>query len=183
MKTNLFLSVVCAVAMIASTDSFAQKFPDLDKSPMDIAAYPSNYRESNKAVKVAYSRPQLKDRPLSQLAPAGKVWRTGANEAAEITFYQPMKVGDKVIQPGAYSLFTIPGEDNWTIILSSDVNVWGAYSYNEANDVVRTTAEVTTADDEIEAFSIVFEEADGGVHMHMGWGDQRIAVPFMSVTQ
>lgn len=183
MKKNLFLTLICTVAILASSNTYAQKFSDLDKSPMDVASYPSNYRESNKAVKIAYSRPQLKGRPLGKLAPNGQVWRTGANEAAEITFYQPMKVGDKIVQPGSYSLFTIPGEDAWTVILSSDVNVWGAYSYDEANDVVRTKGAVTTAEDELEAFSIAFEEADGGVHMHMGWGTKRIAVPLMSVTQ
>lgn len=183
MKTNLFFTLVCTIAILVTTNTVAQKFEDLDKSPMDMASYPSNHREFNKVVKIAYSRPQLKGRPLDKLTPKGEVWRTGANEAAEITLYQPMKVGEKVIQPGSYSLFTIPGDNSWTVILNSDLNVWGAYSYNEANDVVRTKGSVTTAEDELEAFSIAFEEADGGVHMHLGWGTKRVAVPFMSVTQ
>jgi len=179
MKNRFLTTALVALAILFTVNMDAQKFSDLDKSPMDIAAYPSNYRESNKLIKIAYSRPQLKDRPLSKLTPEGKVWRTGANEAAEITLYQPMKIGDKVVKAGTYSLFTIPGEASWTVILSSDVNVWGAYSYNEANDVARTTGKVTKGDDALEAFSIAFEEADGGVHMHMGWGTTRVAVPFM----
>jgi hypothetical protein len=182
MKNKFFTTALVALAIMFTGNMDAQKFSDLNKSPMDVASYPSNYRESNKLVKIAYSRPQLKERPLSKLAPNGDVWRTGANEAAEITLYQPMKIGDKVVPAGTYSLFTIPGESTWTVILSSDVNVWGSYSYNEANDIARTTGKVTKAVDELEAFSIVFEEADGGVHMHLGWGTTRVAVPFMSVT-
>lgn len=179
MKNKFFTTTLVALAMIFTVHMDAQKFADLDKSPMDVAAYPSNYRESNKLVKIAYSRPQLKDRPLSKLAPNGEVWRTGANEAAEITLYKAMKIGDKVVPAGTYSLFTIPGEKTWTVILSSDLNVWGSYSYNEANDVVRATGKVTKVKDSLEAFSIAFEEAKGGVHMHIGWGTTRVAVPFM----
>ncbi len=181
MKNKILTSALIALAIMFTANMNAQKFSDLDKSPMDVAAYPASNQESNKLVKIAYSRPQLKDRPLDKLTPEGKVWRTGANEAAEITLYQAMKIGDKVVPAGSYSLFTIPGEDTWTIILSSDTNVWGAYSYNEANDVVRTTGKVTTDKKSLEAFSIAFEEADGGVNMHLGWGTTRVAVPFMSV--
>ena len=181
MKKNFLTTIFLALAMVVTTQVDAQKFSDLDKSPMDVASYPTSYRESNKLVKIAYSRPQLKGRPMSKLAPNDKVWRTGANEAAEITLYVPMNIGGKQVAAGTYSLFTIPGEKEWTIILSSDINVWGAYSYNKANDVARATGEVSTADDALEAFSIAFEEADGGVHMHLGWGNQRVAVPFMAV--
>ncbi|MDX1462018.1 MAG: DUF2911 domain-containing protein [Marinirhabdus sp.] len=183
MKNNVFTMAILALAFLFTAEMDAQKFSDLDKSPMDVASYPNNYRESNKLVKIAYSRPQLKGRPLSKLAPAGEVWRTGANEAAEITFYVPMKVGDKVVQPGSYSLFTIPGKKEWTVILSSDVNVWGSYSYNKANDVVRAMAKTSMADTSLEAFSMVFEEGSGGVVLHMGWGNQRIALPMMLVNK
>lgn len=179
MKNKFFTTALIALALLFTVNMDAQKFSGLDKSPMDVASYPSSYKESNKLVKVAYSRPQLKDRSLSKLAPNGEVWRTGANEAAEITLYKAMKIGDKVVPAGTYSLFTIPGEKSWTVILSSDKNVWGSYSYNKANDVARATGKVTKAKDALEAFSIVFEEAKGGVHMHLGWGTTRVAVPFM----
>ncbi|QIE59160.1 DUF2911 domain-containing protein [Rasiella rasia] len=181
MTKNFLTTALIALALLFTANADAQKFSDLDKSPMDMAAYPSNHRESNKLIKIAYSRPQLKERPVSKLAPTGKVWRTGANEAAEMTLYVPMKVGDKVVPAGTYSFFTIPGDKTWTVILSSDVNVWGAYSYNEANDVARATGKVTTSDEKLEAFSIAFEEGNGGVTMHLGWGNQRVAVPFMLV--
>ena len=111
------------------------------------------------------------------MAPNGVVWRTGANEAAQITFYTDMKLGNTTVKPGTYSLFTIPGEKEWTIILNSDINVWGSYSYNKDNDVARISVPVTSGDS-LEAFSIAFEKSDDGVHMHLGWDSVRVAVPF-----
>ena len=152
----------------------AQKFSSLDKSPLDVTFYPTSNKEANKLVKVVYSRPQLKERDLNILAPLGKVWRTGANEAANITLYKDMEVGGKAVKAGEYSLFTIPGEKEWTIILNTDINVWGAYSYKEANDVIRISAPVSSGES-LEAFSIAFSN-DGT--MHLGWGTVRVAVPF-----
>jgi hypothetical protein len=179
MKKSIIISIVMfSCAVLFSVNLNAQKFSGLDKSPMDAASFPSSYKESNKLIKVIYSRPQLKGRELGTLAPNGKVWRTGANEAAEITLYSDMKIGDGLVKAGTYSLFTIPGEKEWTIILSSDLNVWGAYTYNEANDVARVKVASTESGDSLEAFSIAFEKVDGGVHMHLGWGTARVAVPF-----
>lgn len=163
--------------MLFSVNMSAQDFSDLDKSPMDAASFPSSYKVSDKQIKVVYSRPQLKGRDVNTLAPQGKVWRTGANEAAEITFYSDKIFGYEPVKAGTYSLFTIPGDKEWIVILSSDTNVWGAYSYNEANDIARATVPVTEGKHSLEAFSIVFDETDGRIQMHMGWDTKRIAVP------
>lgn len=171
MKNLKALTLIFTLALFSTQISFAQKFSDLDKSPMDVASYPVSYKESNKDVKVTYSRPQLKGRPLSKLAPNGEVWRTGANEAAEITFYNSMTVGKTTIKPGTYSLFTIPGEKEWTIIINKDTNVWGAYTYNEKNDVARFKAPVTIGKVNIEAFSIAFDNGKSGINMYFGWGN------------
>jgi hypothetical protein len=173
-KSTLFTSIAFACIMLFATNMQAQKFAKLDKSPMDAATFPASYKDSNKLIKVIYSRPQLKGRELSALAPNNEVWRTGANEAPIITFYKDMKIGGNPITAGEYSLFTIPGEKEWTIILNKDINVWGAYSYNEANDAVRVKAKATSGD-ALEAFSIAFD--DEGI-MHLGWGTTRVAVPF-----
>jgi hypothetical protein len=174
---HYFALCALAIALIFSTNSFAQDFGGLDKSPMDMATYPSSYRVSDKMVRVIYSRPQLKGRSMSELAPSGKVWRTGANEAVEITFYQDMNVGGTVVKAGTYSLFTIPGDSEWTVILNSNLNQWGAYSYDESADVARVMASTSKGSKSLEAFSIAFNEVDNGVHMVMGWGDVRVAVP------
>ena len=174
---HYFALCALAIALIFSTNLSAQDFSGLDKSPMDMATYPSSYRVAEKQVRVIYSRPQLKGRSMSELAPSGKVWRTGANEAVEITFYEDMNVGGTAVTAGTYSLFTIPGDSEWTVILNSKLNQWGAYSYDESADVARVMASVSKGDKSLEALSITFEEVDNGVHMIMGWGDVRVALP------
>ncbi|XRE43432.1 hypothetical protein ACIVBQ_001636 [Tenacibaculum discolor] len=177
MKKSILSIIVFAVALVFTNDVAAQKFASLDKSPMDAAAYPSSYRISDKKVKVVYSRPQLKGRSLAKLAPMGKVWRTGANEAAEITFYKDVTFGDKKVKAGTYTLFTIPGEREWTLILNTAKNVWGSYFYSESEDVARIIAPTTKSDETIEAFSIVFEGEDDTFNMYIGWDNVIVTVP------
>ena len=93
---QLLLSAV----LLATFSLSAQEFKGLDKSPLDMIQYPTNNRDSNKSIRVLYSNPQLKGRALSNLLPNGKVWRTGANEASEITFNEPMKLGETTIPLG-----------------------------------------------------------------------------------
>lgn len=177
MKKSILSTIVLTVALVFSSNVQAQDFPNLDKSPMDAATYPSSYRVSDKKVKIIYSRPQLKKRPVSRLAVNGKVWRTGANEAAEITFYNDVVFGDKEVKAGTYSLFTIPGDNEWTIILNKAKNVWGAYSYNESDDVVRVTGKVSRNDNKIEAFSIAFDGEGEEFNMYLGWGNLVVTLP------
>ena len=102
MKTLKLLSTLCFTLIMLSTGELnAQKFSGLDKSPLDMASFPS---KGDKVVKIYYSRPQLKGRSLSELTPNGKVWRTGANEATEITFFKDVNFGGKSIKAGTYVL-------------------------------------------------------------------------------
>ena len=166
-------------ALVFTTTASAQKFSGLDKSPMDMAAYPNDYKVSEKIVRISYGRPQLKGRSLSELAPVGQVWRTGANEAPEITFYKDVNFGGTPIKAGTYALLTIPGEQEWVVILHNQLNQWGAYFYKEASDVARVTAAASTDENSLEEFSIAFKEVAEGAHMVMGWDTTRVAVPIM----
>jgi hypothetical protein len=170
-KTKLLSSIGFALIMLLTIQVNAQKFAGLDKSPMDLASFPS---KGDKVVKIYYSRPQLKGRSLSELTPNGKVWRTGANEATEITFFKDVNFGGKPVKAGTYVLATIPGEKEWTIILNSALDAWGTYSYDESKDVARVTVPVSSDKESLEAFSIAFD--DGGT-MYMGWDTLRVAVP------
>lgn len=176
---SIFTVAIMAIAMAFSMEATAQDFSKMDKSPMDVASFPTSYKVSDKTVKVVYSRPQLKDRSLSKLAKAGEVWRTGANESAEITFYTDVTFGETAVKAGTYSLFTIPGDKEWTVILNSNLNQWGAYSYDKSADVARATAATSTGES-LEAFSIAFKEVEGGSHMVMGWDKVRVALPIMT---
>ncbi|MFB9054351.1 DUF2911 domain-containing protein [Formosa undariae] len=169
-------SAICLlVAFSFNTAMTAQNFSKLDKSPMDAAAFPASYKDSNKKIKVVYSRPQLNDRELYDLVPLGKVWRLGANEAAEITFYKDSHFGDTPVKAGTYSLFAIRGEKTWTMILNKDLNTWGAYSYNPDQDVARYNAIASIDAESIEAFSIAFDDQET---MYLAWGTTRVSMPF-----
>lgn len=175
---KLTLSICIILITLLSFNVQAQKFSKLDKSPLDITSYPSIHDDSNTKIKVIYSRPQLKGRSISTLIPNGKVWRTGANEATEIIFYKDVKLGKQKVKTGTYTLATIPGEKEWLIILSSGLNVWGAYSYKEENDVARIKVPVSHGDDVIEAFSIALVKSEKGIDMIFGWDTLRVRVPF-----
>ena len=167
-------SIVVLVCFLVGIVSYGQQFKGLDKSPMDVAAFPKSYKNSDKVVKVTYSRPQLKGRTVESLAKPGVVWRTGANESTEIQFYKDVVFGGKKVAAGTYSLFTIPGEKEWTVILNSDLNDWGAYSYNKEHDVVRVKAKVSEVKESLDAFSIAF---DDDMNLYIGWGTTKVIVP------
>ncbi|WP_405572743.1 DUF2911 domain-containing protein [Winogradskyella sp. Asnod2-B02-A] len=173
--TRLFTTIAFAFMMLVSFNVDAQKFSGLDKSPMDAASFG---RGNEQLIKVYYGRPQLKGRDAKKLTQKDKVWRTGANEATELILFTDMKLGGKTVKAGTYSLFTMPGDKEWTIAISSDVNNWGASGYKEDNIVASITVPVTEGKESLEAFSIAFDKSDDGVQMHMGWGTIRVAVPF-----
>lgn len=175
---KLITGITFAFTMLLSFNATAQDFKDLDKSPMDVASFPSSYKESNKLVKITYSRPQLNNRKVGELAKENEVWRVGANEAAELTFYKDVMLGDTKVKAGTYTFYMIPGEKEWTAIINKDINVWGSYFYKEENDVARLKVPVNEAKESLEAFSIVFEKGNDGLDMHLGWGTVRVAVPF-----
>jgi hypothetical protein len=177
MIKSILAIAIFAITIISSTEVSAQKFSKLDKSPLDAASYPSSYKISDKVVKVVYGRPQLKGRDLAKLAPANKVWRTGANEAAEITFYKDVVFGGKAVKAGTYSLFTIPNEKDWTVILSTARNVWGSYYYEQDEDVVRVSGAVSKSEKSIEAFSMLFDE---DMTLKMGWANTVVSVSIIA---
>ncbi len=175
MKKSLFFVAIMLLGTLSTVN--AQKFAGLQKSPTDIA-YAKADRNAKPAIKVIYSRPQKKDRKIfGNLVNYDKVWRTGADEATEIKFMQDVKMGDQTIKAGTYSLFTIPGEKEWTIIINSDLDSWGAYSYDKGKDVARIKVPAASGE-ALEVFSIAFKKVDKGYHMVMGWDTARVEVPF-----
>ena len=174
MKNSILSIAILIITLISSTELTAQKFKSLDKSPMDATAFPNSYKISDKIVKVIYSRPQLNGRDLVKLAPPEKVWRTGANEAAEITFYKDVIFGGKALNAGTYSLFTIPSlEGDWTVIINRARNIWGSYYYKQDQDVIRVSGKTSKVEENIEAFSMMFEK---DMTLKMGWGNTVISV-------
>jgi hypothetical protein len=106
-------------------------------------------------IDLVYSRPGVKGREIfGKMIPFGSVWRTGANESTKITFSTPVKLNGTEIPAGAYALYTIPGEHEWTIIVYKDTSLWGAYGYDQKNDLVRIPATAVKLADPVETFTI-----------------------------
>lgn len=153
----------------------AQDFQPLDKSPHDIVYY----RKTNlmpPLVKVLYGRPQKSGREIfGNVVPFGKVWRVGANESTEVTFYEDVLFGNEKVKKGIYTLYAIPEVEEWTIILSSNLDTWGTYNYDSKQDVARVKSRVKKAE-ELESFSIGFKEKGQEVLMVLGWDTTRVSV-------
>jgi hypothetical protein len=180
---KILLTAVCLIGLLGFQDVQAQEqakeetnFPKMDTSPMDMVVYSNQNGEL--LMRVIYSRPQKRDREVfGKLVPYGEVWRTGANETTEITFYKKMKVGDKTFDAGTYALYTIPNEKEWTIILNKDIGQWGAYKYDEENDLLRFEVPVNKSEDMFEPFTIRFDQANGEVSLQMIWANTLVSIP------
>ncbi len=178
---RLLLGIFSIICLISADTLHAQdkgpEFAKLDVSPMDLAIYRND--NDQPVARVIYSRPQKREREVfGKLVPYGKVWRTGANEATEITFYQDMKIADETVKAGTYTLYSIPDEKEWTVILNKKTNTWGAYEYTDQEDIVRIKVPVRQAPNSIEALSMAFEKANNGVDLLIGWDDRYVKVPF-----
>ena len=165
----------------------ALKLPPLDKSPMDVAYYPANYpvlKIQDKATepvvaRVLYSRPQKEGRAVfGELVEWGKVWRLGANEATEIELYRDVKVKDKKLAKGRYSVYAIPTETQWTVIFNKDLDSWGAFKYDEKKDVIRVDVPVKKAEAPVELFSVMFTKSAAGADMLIAWDEAMVSIPF-----
>lgn len=127
-------------------------------------------------VSVTYGRPAKKDREIfGALVPYGQVWRAGADEATEITFAKDGTLGGKPVKAGTYTLFVIPTEKSWTIILNSQLKQWGAYEYDKhkAKNVLEVTAPVKAGGSVVELFTI---KVAGG-QLSFEWDKTQVSVP------
>ena len=180
MKRTFFIFFI-ALSAFTFQNLNAQSFPNRDASPMDLAMARSD-KNSPPLARVIYSRPQKKGRDIfGGLVPYGEVWRTGANEATELTTYVPLMFGNTLLKPGTYTLYTIPDKDNWTIIINSDTNVWGAFSYKKEKDIARITVPCEQAAAPIESLSMIFKTDSKKTVLMIGWDDHYVEIPFKRV--
>ncbi len=172
------LIIILSFALLFNLKSTAQEFPRLDSSPMDISIARND--DMSPLIRVIYSRPQKRNRDIfGELVPFGKVWRTGANEATELEVYKPLLFGNTLVTPGTYTLYTIPNEKEWIVIINCDTNAWGAFNYDETMDLARITVKSKSAAATIESLSMAFKPTSNGVSLMIGWDDRFIEVPFL----
>lgn len=158
--TFLMLALVTAVS-----SSLAQEKP---ASPQATAT--GKIGAAN--VKIVYCQPSARGRKImGGLVPYGEVWRTGANEATTIEIDKPVKIEGKDLAAGKYSLFTIPGENEWTIIINKDAKQWGAYKYKQEDDVLRVAVKPTTTSSAVETFNITVGKDD----VQLKWENTAVA--------
>lgn len=162
MKHLFFLSLIVATAF---TECKSQPI----QSPRMTA--------KGKDVSIAYGQPSKRNREIfGGLVPYDSVWRTGANEATEITFAKDANFGGKPVKKGTYSLFTIPTSSDWTFILNPVLKQWGAYGYAKVKDkdVLHVSVPSTKIDSPVEKLTISFNSKNSLV---LEWDQTHVEVP------
>jgi Protein of unknown function (DUF2911) len=129
-------------------------------------------------VTIHYSRPGVKGRAIwGKLVPYGEVWRTGANENTTIHFSTAVRIDGKELPAGLYGLQTLPGPEDWVIILSKDADQWGAFTYKQEHDALRFHVKPVAAAASQEWMSFAFNDlSDSAAVLELRW--ERLAVPF-----
>ena len=169
MKKILMFSLILTT-LLNSWKSFAQD--DKSKRPSPPAKV-SETTSSGNTVTIDYSQPSVKGRTIGkEIAPFGKVWRTGANEATVFEISKDAKINGKYpLAAGKYGLYSIPGEKNWTIIFSKKSDQWGT-EYNEGDDALRVVTETGKAPSATERMTFNISK-DGKVTLL--WGDKSVS--------
>jgi hypothetical protein len=153
MKKQFFL--IAALALTVASLALAQD--DKSKRPSPPATAEHKFADGA-SVKIDYSSPRMKARKIfGGLVPYGQVWRTGANEATSFVTTANLTIGGKAVPAGSYTLFTIPGEKSWTLILSKKTGQWGTDYPGEKEDLLRVEMQVSATTAPVENFTIAFD--------------------------
>ncbi|MBU6158269.1 MAG: DUF2911 domain-containing protein [Bacteroidetes bacterium] len=130
-------------------------------------------------IEINYSRPSKKGRTIfGDLVPYGKVWRTGANSASTIQFSDEVIIGGVTVKPGKYGLLTIPGTNEWTIIVSKQTDVTSPAEYKQEEDVVRVNAAVKSLKEAVESFTIeIANVAATSCDLLLSWENMSVSLP------
>ncbi len=160
MKRLLTMMFVCTVALAHGQD----------KKPLSPAAKAEG-KIGAANITINYSAPSVRGRKIfGDLEQYGKVWRTGANGSTSIEFSAPVKIEGKDLAAGKYALFSIPGENEWTIIFNKTIK-WGAFSYKQGEDVLRVTVKPAKTAALVETLQIAIE----GEQVVIQWENTKVA--------
>ena len=166
--------IVLAVLSMAVLTTFACSQDQKRPSP---PAQAQCKFSDGKSVKTDYSSPRMKGRKVyGGLVPYGQVWRAGANEATTFVTDTNVRVGDKDVPAGNYTLFTIPNADKWTLIISKKTGEWGIPYPGQGDDFVRVDMRVSQLPSAMENFTIGFDQTGSTCAMHLDWETTRATV-------
>lgn len=163
-----------------------------DASPMDLVQYPVSSRFRNlqapedldKAVakiRVVYSRPQMKGRKVfGDLLKYGEMWRVGANETTEVTFFEDVTIGGKEVKAGKYGLFANVSQNEWEFIIHKNLPSWGNPNHDPSTNVVSVKAKTEKTPETVEALTILLvEKSPKEIHLVVGWENTMARLPIM----
>jgi hypothetical protein len=160
------IGMMVMALLLTVTFTYAQENKQSPKATVD-----------GKVIKITYNRPSLRGRAVGkEVATYGKWWRTGADNATTIVFAKDVKFGGKDVKAGTYTLYTIPTEKEWTVILNKQTGQWGTV-YDEKQDLLRVTAPAKKAPSTTETFTIKVDDKANSSDLVMMWGDVSVSVP------
>lgn len=173
-KTAAVTAVLFSFAVVASAQMSMSQ--DKSKRPSPPASAQCKFSDG-KTVKVDYSSPRRKDRKIyGGLVPYGQVWRTGANEATTFVTDTNISAGGQDIPAGSYTIFTVPDQNKWTLVISKKTGEWGTDYPGEKEDLVRVPMNVSKTPSEVENFTISFDEKGNSCTMNLDWENTRASV-------
>ena len=173
------MKIAGAVLALAATTAAAQKVVSTKMGGGGSPHETVEYSVGGAKITLSYGRPFLKARKvLSDVAPAGKIWRTGADEATTLTTDKALMFGSLMIPAGTYTLYTVPGPTSWKLVVSKETGQWGT-EYHEDKDLGRADLKVETLPKPAEQVTISFVEANGSPTLNIDWGTTRATSPFM----
>lgn len=168
------ISLALGLGLLAG--AFAAQAQAPRASPADKVSVTMN----GKAVTIDYSRPYLKGRTVgNEVAPFGKVWRTGANEATRLETAGDLMLGSLHVPAGTYSIYTIPGEGEWTLIVNKTAKQWGTV-YDEKMDLGRAKMKVGKTAAPVEQLTIALEAKGAAGTLKISWGGVEASIAVMA---
>ena len=167
---------VAAVA-IAGAAVAAQKTTDVHPGKAGSPHVRTAWTIDGAAISIEYGRPFLKGRPLEKLAPAGREWRTGADEATTLITDKPLKFENLSVPAGTYTLYTVPGDKEWQLVISKSTGQWGV-PYPAGQDLGRVPMTTGKTKAPVEQLTISIDDTRTGGTLRVEWGDTSASVPF-----
>lgn len=173
-RQKLGLVAACVLCLGAVVFTAAKQ----EKRPSPSAQATCKFQDG-KGITVAYSSPRMKGRKIfGGLVPFGEVWRFGANEAATFVNTAEVNAGGKSIPAGNYTIFALPKEDMWTLIVSKKTGEWGIPYPGEGSDLVRMEMKTSKVGAPVENFTIGFDQAGSSCTMHAEWETTQASIRF-----
>ncbi|MEZ5287633.1 MAG: DUF2911 domain-containing protein [Vicinamibacterales bacterium] len=165
------------MAALCTTALSAQKTTQVHPGQAGSPHVRTEWQIDGANISIEYGRPALKGRPEATLMPAGQEWRTGADEATTLKTDTGIMFSNLHVNPGTYTLYTVPGDKNWILIISKKTGQWGI-PYPKGDDYGRTLMTVGKTDAPVEQLTIAIDDTQAGATLSIAWGGTKASVPF-----